>query len=370
MGAFVCRICRSVTSQKRTYCPACGKGNALAYNADASEVVVKKKPVFKDLRTSVSRFGGFSMLGAHHLGFDDPLSKREREELAASGGLPFDDLDDFEDEPKKRAPKEKIQSLGAVSTPNYTRISTGFENLDKVLGDNGSPSAGAPLGACILLSGQAGVGKSTLLTQVLCHVSGKKFAPKTTIYASAEEQPEQFRLRCERIGLWEKLQDRISKKLLVQSGDVLETLLERIEEHKPQVVVMDSVSTYRSEEIEGAVGEKKQCKYIGKVMTEHAHKHGYVLFMIAHQNKDGTTAGPQFVQHQVDIVIEAELFQTLSDGSKVVKFNIPRKNRFGKTGEGISAVFVMSEKTGVLVPQDEDEDVSFVVTRKTKLEGD
>ncbi len=195
------------------------------------------------------------------------------------------------------------------------RLSTGIGELDRVLGGGLVP------GSLVLLGGAPGIGKSTLTNMVLGHLAG---SGRRTLYVSAEESPEQVRLRAER------LDERGSGALrvpIVAETD-LDAVLEVLEAHAPEVCVIDSVQTLHASELTGAPGSVGQVREVAVRVMELAKARGIATILVGHVTKDGALAGPRVLEHLVDCVLQFE-------GERERPYRELRalKNRFGSTNE-------------------------------------
>lgn len=208
--------------------------------------------------------------------------------------------------------------LAAVDPAEGSRFSSGMAEVDRVLG------GGVMKGSSVLVGGEPGIGKSTLLLQLAARaeVSGR------ILYVSGEESAPQIRLRADRLGL-----AREGLEILC-SGD-LELVLEALDKLKPRAVVIDSLQTLRSEEAGSVPGTVNQVKYCALALSEYAKETGAAVFLVAHVTKEGAIAGPKAAEHMVDAVLYFE--QT--DGE--LRFLRAAKNRFGSTDE--VGLFTMTE---------------------------
>ena len=206
-------------------------------------------------------------------------------------------------------------------TPMPERIMTGIAELDRVAGGGFVPGSG------ILIGGDPGIGKSTLLTQALASVanSGHK-----AVYISGEEAIDQVRLRARRLGLGK------SPVLLAAETNVSDILATLGEGEPPAVVVIDSIQTLWSPVIESAPGTVSQLRAGAEALIRFAKQKGAAVLLVGHVTKDGQIAGPKVVEHMVDTVLYFE-------GDRGHQFRILRavKNRFGPTDE--IGVFEMSD---------------------------
>ena len=189
---------------------------------------------------------------------------------------------------------------------------TGVNEFDRVLGGGLVP------GAAVLLSGEPGVGKSTLLLEV-----GARIAKTGTkvLYVSAEESASQVRLRAERTGA-------LSDNLYLASETDLATILGQIEGVSPGLMIMDSVQTIASAEVDGSPGMPSQVREVANNLIRTAKQNNIPLLLVGHVTKDGSIAGPRTLEHLVDVVCHFE-----GDRQTSLRFIRTLKNRFGPTDE-------------------------------------
>ena len=217
--------------------------------------------------------------------------------------------------------KAEPVKLSQVSVDEKDRISTNMEELDRVLGGGIVP------GSLILVGGDPGIGKSTLLLQVCRNLSDKAM---DVLYISGEESLRQIKMRANRLG---EFGDRLS--LLCEIN--LEVIEEIIRKLQPKVVVIDSIQTMYSEEVKAAPGSVSQVRESTAVLLQLAKGLGITIFIVGHVTKEGTVAGPRVLEHMVDTVLYFE-------GDRHASYRILRgvKNRFGSTNE--IGVFEMREQ--------------------------
>jgi len=192
------------------------------------------------------------------------------------------------------------------------RRSTGVGEFDRVLGGGVVP------GAVILLSGEPGVGKSTLLLAVAAHVAA---LGARVLYVSAEESPGQVRLRAERTGA-------MQPTLLLSAETDLAVVLGQIEQEAPDLVIVDSVQTVSSAESPGFAGGPGQVREVAASLTRVAKERDLPILLVGHVTKDGQIAGPRVLEHLVDVVCQFE-----GDRHTALRFIRAVKNRFGPTDE-------------------------------------
>lgn len=202
--------------------------------------------------------------------------------------------------------------LSAIDTTEEVRMSTGMKELDRVLG------GGIVKGALMLVGGDPGIGKSTLLLQVCRNLAQ---ASAYVLYISGEESLQQIKMRAERIGAF-------PDNLELLSETNLDLIREVIERKKPQVVVIDSIQTMYREEVGSAPGSVSQVRESTAVLMQIAKGLGISIFVVGHVTREGTVAGPRTLEHMVDTVLYFE-------GENHESYRILRgvKNRFGSTNE-------------------------------------
>ncbi len=213
-----------------------------------------------------------------------------------------------------------MQRLGQIEEDLCVRTPSGLEGLDRVLG------GGVVRGGTVLLAGEPGIGKSTLLLQ-LAEALGCK--GQRVLYASAEESPRQLRLRAERIGV-------AAPDLAVLGEAELERLLAAAEEARPEALFVDSIQAIRSVEVGSTAGSIGQVRYVADTLVRWAKQRQVALFLVGHITKEGTIAGPKALEHLVDTVLTFEGEQ--EGGHRMLRAT---KNRFGPSGE--LALFAMSD---------------------------
>jgi len=213
---------------------------------------------------------------------------------------------------------EKISStnINNFSITSKTRINTGFSEVDKVFG------GGIVEGSVILLGGEPGIGKSTLLLQIVNNL------PKT-LYISGEESGQQLKLRAERLKL-------SGKDIEVSNVIDIAGLESAIEDIKPKIIIIDSIQTVYDSRISGTAGSQIQIKESGLVLQQLAKKNNVAVIIVGHVTKEGTVAGPRMLEHLVDVVVYLE-----GDRSHDARILRTVKNRFGNTDE--IAVLKMAE---------------------------
>ena len=267
-NVYVCSECEYVSPKWYGKCPKCSAWNSFVEDViDVEPLSAVKK------RTSVS------------LGFDNAHAS------------PFSEL----------------------TAPEYIRSATGLSELDRVLG------GGLVTGSVVLLSGEPGIGKSTLLLQI-CDTLG---AQKKVLYVSGEESTGQLKLRASRLKVG-------GKNLFILTETNIERILSEAKKIAPDVIIADSVQTMYSEQISSAAGSIANVKEVAMSFISKAKNEGVSVILVGHVNKEGGIAGPKVLEHMVDAVLNFE-------GDKRQAYRIIRaqKNRFGSTNE--IGVFEMTD---------------------------
>ena len=209
--------------------------------------------------------------------------------------------------------KERVKpiELSKIEGKETTRVSTGFDELDRVLG------GGLVNGSLVLLGGEPGIGKSTIILQICNKI---KTAGKV-LYVSGEESAEQVKIRADRLNVK-------NDNLLFLSETDIHIVEEEIEQIKPALVIIDSIQTMYSDEITSAPGSVSQVREITAKIMRMCKENGITTILIGHVTKDGNIAGPRVLEHMVDTVLYLE-------GERYFSYRILRgvKNRFGSTNE-------------------------------------
>ena len=221
---------------------------------------------------------------------------------------------------KNTVREAEVVTLSSVSTDQEDRMQTEIEELDRVLGGGVVP------GSLVLVGGDPGIGKSTLLLQVCKRLSDQG---RKVLYISGEESLKQIKLRANRMGTF-------SEHLLLLCETNLETIRQVIEREHPAVAVIDSIQTMYSEEVTAAPGSVSQVREATNTLMQIAKGLNITIFIVGHVTKEGTVAGPRVLEHMVDTVLYFE-------GDRHASYRILRgvKNRFGSTNE--IGVFEMRE---------------------------
>lgn len=213
-----------------------------------------------------------------------------------------------------------MTSMAAVSLEAELRLSSGLKELDRVLG------GGIVMGSVVLLGGDPGIGKSTLLLQALSYLSRQH----KVLYVSGEESLQQITLRARRLGF-------MQEPLLLLADTHIERILTVANQEKPQILVVDSIQTVHTELLQSAPGSVSQVRESAAQLTMYAKKTNTALFLVGHVTKEGTLAGPRVLEHMVDTVLYFE-------GETDNRYRMVRaiKNRFGAVNE--LGIFAMTDK--------------------------
>ncbi len=204
------------------------------------------------------------------------------------------------------------QRIDAITIDKESRNKTGMAEFDRILGGGVVP------GSLILIGGDPGIGKSTLILQVVHHLAQNNLK---ALYISSEESIQQMKMRSQRI-----LVD--SSELYLLNGTCLEDVIDRIDELSPQIVVIDSIQTISTESLNSAPGSIGQVREVTTRLMHLAKTSGRAIFLIGHVTKDGAIAGPKVLEHLVDTVLYFE-----GDGSHGYRILRSVKNRYGPTNE-------------------------------------
>ena len=220
---------------------------------------------------------------------------------------------------KSKASVQSVQRLSEISSDIEKRILTGINEFDRVLG------GGIVEGSLILLSGDPGIGKSTILLQMCQTLLNKKI-----IYVSGEESARQIKLRANRLGV-------DNENLYIVAQTDVEIIIETIKSEKPDIVIIDSIQTMLIDDISSSAGSITQVRESTNIFMHLAKSLGIPIFVVGHVNKDGAIAGPKVLEHIVDTVLYFE-------GERNYSYRILRsaKNRFGSTNE--IGVFEMTQQ--------------------------
>ncbi len=217
-------------------------------------------------------------------------------------------------------------SYDSLEIPEYIRSGTGLLELDRVLG------GGLVHGSVVLISGEPGIGKSTLLMQI----SECLGANRRVLYITGEESGGQIKLRAKRLGV-------SGKNLFILTETNLDSILKEADKLKPDIMIIDSIQTIYDDMIKSAPGSVTQVRESALTLINKAKSQGISMLLVGHVNKEGGIAGPKVLEHMVDAVLCFE-------GEKLQSYRIIRanKNRFGSTNE--IGVFEMTDKGLVEIP--------------------
>ena len=234
--------------------------------------------------------------------------------------------------------------LRALGARQLARIDTGIGELNRVLGGGLVP------GSLTLISGEPGIGKSTLIVQVAARLAGWI---GTVLYVSGEESEEQIKLRSDRVC------GETGENLYVVSETNMENVLSMVEKLKPKFIIIDSIQTMYTDMLDSAPGSVSQVRACGNALMKLAKTEDIPIFIVAHVTKSGDLAGPKIVEHLVDTVLQF-------NGEREHEIRILRalKNRFGTTSE--IGAFVMQEKGMIEI---KDLSATFIESRDTTLAG-
>ena len=204
------------------------------------------------------------------------------------------------------------ESISTISLAPEMRLKTGIAEFDRTLGGGIVP------GSMILIGGDPGIGKSTLVLQALDRLSCEGFC---SLYLSGEESAQQIKLRADRLSVH-------SENLYVVTGTCLEEFIEKIDNQRPDVIAVDSIQTIYTNTIASAPGSVGQVREVASRLMGFAKKTGIPIFLIGHVNKEGAIAGPKVLEHMVDTVLYFE-----GDMGHLYRIVRSIKNRYGSTNE-------------------------------------
>ena len=230
------------------------------------------------------------------------------------------------------------KALPEITYQDHHRILTRDAELNRVLGGGIVP------GSLVLVGGEPGIGKSTLMLQIALQLDGRK-----VLYVSGEESEQQIKMRAERLGIG-------GENCFILTETTTQNIFKQIESFEPDLLVIDSIQTLQSTYIESAAGSVSQVRECTAELLKYAKESGTPVFLIGHITKEGTLAGPKVLEHMVDTVLQFE-------GDRHLAYRILRttKNRFGSTSElGIyemvgSGLREVSNPSEILISQREEE---------------
>ncbi|MBR5351742.1 MAG: DNA repair protein RadA [Prevotella sp.] len=210
--------------------------------------------------------------------------------------------------------KNRPMRLQDISSKDEPRIDMCDTELNRVLGGGLVP------GSIVLLGGEPGIGKSTLTLQTILNIPDKKI-----LYVSGEESAHQLKMRAERL---KPKDENLSEQVLILTETSLENIFTHIKEEQPDLVIIDSIQTISTEDVDSSPGSVTQVRECASALLRFAKSSGTPVILIGHINKEGTLAGPKILEHIVDTVIQFE-------GDQHYMYRILRsmKNRFGSTSE-------------------------------------
>ncbi|KHL72560.1 DNA repair protein RadA, partial [Pseudomonas putida] len=214
----------------------------------------------------------------------------------------------------------QIKTLAEVSVEEIPRFTTSSTELDRVLG------GGLVDGSVVLIGGDPGIGKSTILLQTLCNIA----VGMPALYVTGEESQQQVAMRSRRLGL---PQDQLK----VMTETCIETIIATARQEKPRVMVIDSIQTIFTEQLQSAPGGVAQVRESAALLVRYAKQSGTAIFLVGHVTKEGSLAGPRVLEHMVDTVL---YFEGESDGR--LRLLRAVKNRFGAVNE--LGVFGMTDR--------------------------
>ena len=220
----------------------------------------------------------------------------------------------------------KAEKFSELEMPSYMRTKTGMGELDRVLG------GGLVDSSVVLISGEPGIGKSTILLQICSELSKSR----RVLYVSGEESKGQLKLRADRLGI-------IGDSIYLLTETDVESILSECERIKPDVIIIDSVQTLSSARFTSVPGSITQVREGAMTFINYGKNNGAAIFLVGHVNKEGGISGPKILEHMVDAVLYFE-------GERTNSYRIIRaiKNRFGSTNE--IGVFEMGDKGLVEIP--------------------
>ena len=214
--------------------------------------------------------------------------------------------------------QNKVLRLKEISSQDDPRIDMGDQELNRVLGGGLVP------GSIVLLGGEPGIGKSTLTLQTMLHISDQQAGEgRRVLYVSGEESAHQLKMRAERISSSQSLDN-----FMILCENSLEAIFDHVKEVQPELLVVDSIQTIATEDVESSAGSIAQVRECASALLRFAKTSGVPVILIGHITKEGTLAGPKILEHIVDTVIQFE-------GDQHYMYRILRsiKNRFGSTSE-------------------------------------
>ena len=319
--AFFCQNCGYESAKWMGQCPACHEWNTfveepVAQVASTSSSGIKKPTAgVVKWETLGDRTG---KTGAYSLRSGKPAAIPQGGTGDAEGASGFGRKKEPLSASARRTSRSKALPLSRITASDAERVSSGIGEMDRVLGGGIVP------GSLVLVGGDPGIGKSTLLLQMCRNLTDEKQMsgfPARVLYVSGEESQQQIKLRANRMG-------DFSDSLLVMCETNLSDIQEAIAVLEPQVVIIDSIQTMYSETVSSAPGSVSQVREATGVLMQLAKGLGVTIFIIGHVTKEGAVAGPRVLEHMVDTVLYFE-------GDRHASYRILHavKNRFGSTDE-------------------------------------
>lgn len=293
---FLCSECGWSGSKWFGRCPECGQWGTIAEFHEARPSAAA--------RTKIARVRG--QAGTHTVGSGNAQSAQQS------------DIEGTDVRIIRTAPLSGVEGLAQpiteVDEQSVQRISTGFEEFDRVLGSGIVP------GSVVLVAGEPGIGKSTLLLETAGKVAAAN-PQHQVLYVSGEESASQVRMRASRI-------HAIYENLLLASTTDLGTVLGLLESAKPLLTIVDSAQTVISADVDGIAGGSTQVREVASALIDMAKTYDIPVLLVGHVTKDGSIAGPRTLEHLVDVVCQFE-----GDAQTALRLLRATKNRFGPTDE-------------------------------------
>ncbi len=316
---FECSGCGRVTAKWVGKCSECGEWNTVVEKIVRVESARKAPGIIDRVSRAAESFGSERADEIGVAGDGVSVSSGRPGGLGRSGNLPS--LDPSRRREGGTEDRYRAVELSRISADGVAHMPTGIDELDRVLG------GGFVAGSSVLLAGDPGIGKSTLLLQAAEAIAK---SGKTVLYATGEEGLEQIRIRASRLGV---TGDRV---FMVGTGDAL-TIVDHIANLKPAVTIVDSIQTATHPDLDSPAGTVSQIRECAAFLGDVARASHTALVLSGHVTKDGNIAGPRVLEHQVDAVL-----QMSGDKVGLLRMLHGVKNRFGPTDE--IGVFEMREE--------------------------